>query len=72
MVSFKIEPVIGDIRTDAVFGYKLNGKGYVGVLEVEISNKGFDFKKYQSDAFKKIFSSFVKNIRYRQCWKRSC
>lgn len=46
VVNFKLEPVLGDIRPDAVFGYRLNKKGYIGLLEVEISNKGFNTVKY--------------------------
>jgi len=46
IVNFKIEPVMGDIRPDAVFGYKLGNKSYLGLLEVEISHKGFNYGKY--------------------------
>ena len=46
IVNFKIEPVMGDIRPDAVFGYKKDGKSYLGLLEVEISHKGFNYGKY--------------------------
>jgi hypothetical protein len=52
IISFKIEPTMGDIRPDAFFGYKLNGRNYLGLLEVEISNKGFNYNKYE-----KFFSS---------------
>ena len=47
IVSFKIEPSMGSIRPDAVFGYTYHCKTYVGLLEVEISNKGFNFGKYE-------------------------
>ena len=46
IVNFKIEPVMVSIRSDAVFGYKYNGRNYLGLLEVEISHKGFDYGKY--------------------------
>lgn len=47
VVSFKIEPVMGDIRPDAVFGYKYHGRNFIGLLEVEISHKGFNSNKYE-------------------------
>jgi predicted transcriptional regulator len=47
IVSFKIEPILGDIRPDAIFGYIYKGKNYLGLLEVEISHKGFNFSKYE-------------------------
>lgn len=47
ILNFKIEPTLGDIRPDAVFAYKYNGKNYLGLLEVEISNKGFNYGKYE-------------------------
>lgn len=47
IISFKIEPTMGNIRPDAVFGYTYHTKTYVGLLEVEISNKGFNFGKYE-------------------------
>lgn len=47
IISFKIEPIMGNIRPDAVFGYTYHKKTYVGLLEVEISNKGFNFGKYE-------------------------
>jgi hypothetical protein len=47
VLSFKIEPVMDNIRPDAVFGYKFHGKPYMGLLEVEISNKGFNSGKYE-------------------------
>lgn len=47
IVSFKIEPLMGNIRPDAVFGYTYHTKTYMGLLEVEISNKGFNFGKYE-------------------------
>ncbi len=59
IVNFKIEPVLGDIRPDAVFGYTKNGKGYIGLLEVELSNKGFNYMKYEkfysSERYKEFF-----------------
>lgn len=47
ILNFKIEPVYDDIRPDAVFGYRYNGKLDVGLLEVEISHKGFNYNKYE-------------------------
>lgn len=47
IISFKIEPTMGNIRPDAVFGYTYHTKTYLGLLEVEISNKGFNHGKYE-------------------------
>lgn len=46
--SFKIEPTLDNIRPDAMFAYRYKGKNYLGLLEVEISNKGFNYGKYES------------------------
>jgi len=43
---FTIEPQIAHFRPDAIFGYTVNGKDFIGLLEVEISHKGFDYFKY--------------------------
>jgi hypothetical protein len=47
VANFKIEPDMGEIQPDAVFGYKYRGKNYLGLLEVEISHKGFNYAKYE-------------------------
>lgn len=47
VLKFNIEPAYGDIRPDGAFVYQHNGKNYVGLLEVELSNKGFDYYKYE-------------------------
>jgi hypothetical protein len=56
IINFKIEPIMGDIRPDAVFGYKHHGKTFAGLLEIEISHKGFNYAKYErfynSDTYK--------------------
>ncbi|WP_102049070.1 hypothetical protein [Pygmaiobacter massiliensis] len=44
---FAIEPDCGHIRPDAAFVYDAGSGPCVGLLEVEISNKGFDAGKYQ-------------------------
>lgn len=43
---FIIECDYHNIRPDAVFGYHFNGEDKLGILEVELSNKTFDFNKY--------------------------
>jgi len=57
--NFKIEPVLDDIRPDAVFGFEINGRKYLGLLEVEISNKGLNLFKYNklhaNGNYKKFF-----------------
>lgn len=58
VLSFKLEPTLGSIRPDALFAYRYQGKGYLGVLEVELSNKGFDYNKYlrfAKDEFQNFF-----------------
>lgn len=47
IVHFKTEVNIGNIRPDAIFGYKENNKAKIGMLEVELSNKEFNLKKYE-------------------------
>lgn len=45
-INFKIEPTLGNIRPDAVVAYIHNNKKKLILLEIEISNKGFDYEKY--------------------------
>ena len=57
--GFKIEPTYDDMRPDAVFGFQIGEKKYLGLLEVEISNKGLDLFKYNklfaNENYKKFF-----------------
>ena len=57
--GFKVEPTYDDMRPDAVFGFEIGSKKYLGLLEVEISNKGLDLFKYNklfaNDRYKKLF-----------------
>ena len=57
--TFLVEKELGNIRPDALFGYELNGKKYIGLLEVEISNNGFNYDKYEklynTGEYKKVF-----------------
>lgn len=59
IAHFKIEVSLGDIRPDAIFGYTIIGKNYIGLLEVELSHKGLDLDKYEkfynSGDYKKYF-----------------
>jgi hypothetical protein len=41
------EKSLGKIRPDAIFAIEYEGKQRLGLLEVEISHKGFDFEKYE-------------------------
>ena len=59
IINFKIEPVMGDIRPDAVFGYKYRGKTIVGLLEVEISHKGFNYVKYERFYSSEAYKNFL-------------
>lgn len=59
VITFKLEPILGDIRPDSVFGYMNGQEKKLGLLEVELSNKGFNYLKYEkfysSEAYKKFF-----------------
>ncbi|MEA5057792.1 MAG: hypothetical protein VB047_09585 [Anaerotignum propionicum] len=55
VVFFTREPDICGKRPDAVFGYRINGYECLGLLEVEISNKGFDRDKYCNTKFLNFF-----------------
>lgn len=46
VIKFTVEPIYGDIRPDAAFVYTINSITRLGLLEVELSNKGFDWVKY--------------------------
>jgi len=46
VLKFSIEPVYDNIRPDAAFVYSVGGASRLGLLEVELSNKGFDWFKY--------------------------
>ena len=59
IVSFKIEPVMGDIRPDAIFAYNYNGKTNIGLLEIEISHKGFNYAKYERFLSNELYKSFL-------------
>ena len=52
---FTKEPNLNGKKPDAVFGYRKNGSECIGLLEVEISNKGFDNEKYSDLSFCKMF-----------------
>ena len=56
--SFKIEPVLDNIRPDAIFAYRYKGKNYLGLLEVEISNKGFDYGKYERFYSTEVYKNY--------------
>lgn len=55
IVFFAKETDICGKRPDAVFGYRINQTEYLGLLEVEISNKGFDCDKYRNSKFVNYF-----------------
>ena len=58
IISFVVEKQIGKIRPDAIFAFE-NRTQKLGLLEVEISNKGFDYEKfetfYRSGIYKEYF-----------------
>lgn len=53
--KFIVEPVLGAIRPDAVIGFVQDGQSKLALLEVELSNKGFDADKYQRFDWQKHF-----------------
>lgn len=54
--KFKIEPIFDSVRPDAVFVYSnSDGQKHIGLLEVELSNKGFNSVKYV-----KLMSDYTK------------
>jgi hypothetical protein len=59
ILNFVPEKSLGKIRPDAIFAVEYEGRQKLGLLEVEISHKGFDFEKYEefyrTAAFKGFF-----------------
>ena len=59
VLSFKVQQKLGKIIPDSIFLYKINERQQIGLLEVEISHKGFDYDKYwefyKSGEYKKWF-----------------
>ena len=58
--KFKIEVELDTIRPDAMFRYNNNGKKYLGVLEVEISNNGTTPEKYDTYKDVELQAWFIK------------
>lgn len=50
-----VEPTLGDIRPDAVIGFIAGGRERIALVEIELSNKGFDYHKYISFGWQKFF-----------------
>jgi DNA-binding Lrp family transcriptional regulator len=48
VLQFRIDKELGKIRPDAIFVYEKDGKQQLGLLEVEISHKGFNYQKYET------------------------
>jgi len=55
---FETQKKIDHIIPDGLIGYLENGIKKVAILEVEISNKGFDYSKYHNFSYKKYFNTF--------------
>jgi hypothetical protein len=55
--EFRPEVTIGNIRPDAIIGYETDRK-YLALLEIEISNKGFDVYKYESLFYSGEYKTF--------------
>lgn len=64
ITNFKTEPNLGSIQPDAIFTFIDNEKTHLACLEVELSNKGADIKKYEkfynSNEYKNYFPIFPK------------
>jgi hypothetical protein len=45
--SCKTEVAIGNLRSDALIGYREHGKRYLAFVEVQISNSALDVQKYE-------------------------
>lgn len=62
VLNWAIQRKIGNIIPDAIFAFKIGDRQRLGVLEVEISHKGFDFEKYETmyrtGAYKEFFPIF--------------
>lgn len=59
ILNFKIESEMGSIRPDAVFGYTYHTKSFLGTLEVERSNNGFNYNKYEKFYSSGEYKSFL-------------
>lgn len=57
--KFNIEVTYGNLRADGAFVYVHNGLQKVGLLEVELSNKGFDWGKYNRFISNDNYKSFM-------------
>lgn len=55
---FETQKKIDHIIPDGLIGYVESGIKKVAILEVEISNKGFDYAKYHNFPYKKYFNTF--------------
>lgn len=53
--KFIVEPTLGDIRPDAVVGFIASDRERIALVEIELSNKGFDYHKYASFGWQKFF-----------------
>ncbi len=66
VVDFKNELAIEHLRCDGFVAYKVNERGYIAFIEVEISNKGLDIGKYKklldTGLYKAYFPTFPKLI----------
>lgn len=59
---FDSEFIVGDLRSDGLVVYKINGTAYVAFVEVQISNTSIDIAKYEklhkSAKYKNFFPVF--------------
>lgn len=55
--KFIVEPKLDGIRPDAAVGFTHRGVDRVALVEVELSNKGFDVEKYKRWNWKEYFDN---------------
>ena len=55
---FQIQKKLENIIPDALIGYTQNNKKKVAILEIELSNKGFDYYKYRNFPHTKYFNTY--------------
>jgi len=58
---FEKEFSIGELRSDAFVGYRVNNKNYIAFIEVELSNIP-DIKKYEELYESKVYKEYFKGV----------
>ena len=65
VINYKVQKKLGKIIPDSIFLYKVVEREHIGMLEVELSNNGFNYEKYEefyrTGAYKEWFP-FMPNV----------